>query len=43
MNYSAELCYNILKRTIFCIVITGVYNVMVNSEEIIGITEYLTL
>jgi hypothetical protein len=28
---------------ISCVVITEKYNVMVNSEELIGTTEYLTL
>ena len=46
---AVELCYNVIKLT-ECIlslrtsvVLTEEYNVMVNSEELIGTTKYLTL
>ena len=32
-----------MKGTKFCVVITEAYNVVVNSEELMGTTEYLTL
>jgi hypothetical protein len=44
-----ELCYNVMKGTEYFVslqtgvVITDECNVMVNSEELIGTTEYLTL
>jgi hypothetical protein len=47
--YIAELSYNIMKGSEYCVpletsaVLTDEYNVMVNSEELIGSTEYLTL
>jgi hypothetical protein len=43
-QHSIELGYNAMKGTeIFCVVITEECNVMVNSEELIGTTKYLTL
>jgi hypothetical protein len=47
--YTVELGYNVLKGTKYfesletSVVITEKYNVMLNSEELLGITEYLTL
>jgi hypothetical protein len=42
--YTTELGYNVTKGTeIFCVITTEEYNVMVNSEELIGTTEHLTL
>jgi hypothetical protein len=44
-----ELGYNVMKGTEYfvslwtSVVITEEYNVMINSEELIGTTEYLTL
>jgi hypothetical protein len=51
INYldTVELGYNVMKGSEYfvslqkSVVITEEYNVMVNSEELIGITEYLTL
>jgi hypothetical protein len=46
---TVELGYNVVKGTEYIVslqgsaVITEQYNVMVDSEELIGITEYLTL
>jgi hypothetical protein len=41
------LTYDILNETIFCVIMSVVimqeYNVMVNSEELIGTTEHLSL
>jgi hypothetical protein len=51
MSYptTVELGYNVIKRTEYILslqtsaVITEQYNIMVNSEELIGNTEYLSL
>jgi hypothetical protein len=50
INYiTAELGYNVMKGTEYFVsletsaVITEENHVMVNSEELIGVTEYLTL
>jgi hypothetical protein len=46
---TAKLGYNVMKRTEYCVslytnvVITEGYNIMANSEELIGTTDYLTL
>jgi hypothetical protein len=32
-----------MKGTVFCVVITEGYNVIVNSGELVGTTEYQTL
>jgi hypothetical protein len=46
---TVELSYNVMKRTEYfellktSVVITKKYKVIVNSEELISITEYLTL
>jgi hypothetical protein len=46
---TAELGYNVMKGTEYfvslqtSVVITEEYNIMVNSEELIGTTDYLTL
>ena len=40
---TVELCYNVLKGTEYCVVITAEYNVMVNNGEFIRTTENLTL
>jgi hypothetical protein len=40
---TVEPDYNVMKGTIFCVVITKECNGMVNSDELIGTTEYLTL
>ena len=39
-SYSTvELCYSVMKRTeYFCVVITEEFNVVVNRDELIGIT-----
>jgi len=40
-QYTAELGYNVMIE--FCVVIIEEYKIMINSEELIGTTEYLTL
>jgi hypothetical protein len=48
-TYTVELSYNVTKGTEYfvllqmSVVITEEYNVMVNSEELIGSTEHVTL
>jgi hypothetical protein len=41
--YVVELCYNVLKGTEYFVSITEEYNAMVNTDELIGTTEYLTV
>ena len=49
LTITVELGYNVTKGTEYCVslytsgVTTEGYSVMVNSEELIGTTEYLTL
>jgi hypothetical protein len=49
VQYTVELGYNVMKETEYFVslqtnvVTTEGYNVTVNSEELIGTTEYLTL
>ena len=41
VQYTDELGYNAMNE--FCVVINEEYKIMINSEELIGTTEYLTL
>jgi hypothetical protein len=38
-----EIGYNVIKGFVFCVVINQEYYHTVNTEELIGTTEYLTL
>ena len=40
---TVELGYNAMKGIEYCVVISEEYNVMFNSEELIGTAVYLTL
>jgi len=41
--YTIELGYRVTEKTEYFVVITEEFNIMVNSEELIGTAEYLTL
>ena len=41
IQYTDEIGYNAMNE--FCVVINEEYKIMINSEELIGTTEYLTL